>query len=358
MVVVVPKSGAEAKKLTKVTIQREDYLQRFVYDHLQSLSLQEIKEDIQLLTLCREFPTATGPIDGVAIDQDGDVYLVEVKLDKNGDKRRALAQVMDYGASLWRTYSDPDAFVRDLKSHVSRSSGADLNDRIGNFFELEPEGVTQLLEQTRICIREGSFRFVLLMDRMDERFKDLIAFINQNSRFSVYGIELEFWDDEEQDQHVLVPRLHGAEVKKEVGDSPRRATRKWDEESFFSRLEESDLGQEAVRVLRNLYDWSDRNADEIKWGTGNDGSFNPMFHHVNPTRALFGVFTNGVLEIAFDRFANTDAGAEVAKKLAHALRSRDWPINEDAKVPRLPFGSWSSRWKEFTEVVLDVVEAE
>lgn len=40
-------------------------------------------------------------IDAVALDQNGDIYLIETKLYKNPDKRQVIAQVLDYGASLW-----------------------------------------------------------------------------------------------------------------------------------------------------------------------------------------------------------------------------------------------------------------
>lgn len=72
------------------------------------------------MILAREFPTGSGAIDALGVDQDGELYLIETKLEA------------------------------------------------------------------------GSFRFVVLMDRLEPRLKDLIAFINRNCRFDVFGVELDF----------------------------------------------------------------------------------------------------------------------------------------------------------------------
>jgi hypothetical protein len=50
----------------------------------------------------RAFPTNSGPIDALGINKDGEIYIIETKLYKNPDKRLVVAQVLDYGASLWQ----------------------------------------------------------------------------------------------------------------------------------------------------------------------------------------------------------------------------------------------------------------
>jgi hypothetical protein len=70
---------------------------------------------LRLLILAREFPTVSGPIDALGIDQDGNIYVIETKLAKNPDKRYVLAQVLDYGAALWRTYENGDEFIARLE---------------------------------------------------------------------------------------------------------------------------------------------------------------------------------------------------------------------------------------------------
>ncbi|MBK7447808.1 MAG: hypothetical protein IPJ45_17645 [Ignavibacteria bacterium] len=57
-----------------------------------------------MFVVAREFRTDSGSIDALAIDKDGDLYVIETKLFRNSDKRTVVAQALDYGASLWRHY--------------------------------------------------------------------------------------------------------------------------------------------------------------------------------------------------------------------------------------------------------------
>lgn len=52
------------------------------------------------------------------------------------------------------------------------------------------------------------------MDKLDARLKDLISYINQNSKFDIYVVELDFYKHNEFE--VVILKLYGAEVRKEV----------------------------------------------------------------------------------------------------------------------------------------------
>jgi len=116
MAIIISKGGKNAKKIEKSNFEREDYLQKYIYDNPESIPLYDIKDDIHLLILVREFSTESGPIDAIGIDADGNIYLIETKLYKNPDKRTVVAQVLDYGASLWRNFSNFSNFCGFIKS--------------------------------------------------------------------------------------------------------------------------------------------------------------------------------------------------------------------------------------------------
>ena len=82
MAIIISKNGKNAVKVDKSTFDKEDYLQRYIHENPESIPLYDIKEDIHLLILAREFPTNSGPIDAIGIDKDGEIYLVETKLYK------------------------------------------------------------------------------------------------------------------------------------------------------------------------------------------------------------------------------------------------------------------------------------
>jgi len=63
MSIIISKNLKNAVKVDRSSFALEDNLQQYIYDNPESIPLYDIKEDIKLLILAREFPTASGPID-------------------------------------------------------------------------------------------------------------------------------------------------------------------------------------------------------------------------------------------------------------------------------------------------------
>lgn len=110
-----------------------------------------------ILSLIREFPVTSGSIDLLGIDSEGFIYTIETKLYRSSERRKTLAQVIDYASDLWSKYSkDPDLFIEKLKER----SDFNLN-----------EGVIRKVKDN---IRNGRLRFIIAMDYIDKKRKILI----------------------------------------------------------------------------------------------------------------------------------------------------------------------------------------
>lgn len=212
MTIIISKNGKNVQKIEQSSFVEEDYLRKYVHRNPDSLPFYEIKEDIRLFIMAREFPTNSGPIDALGVDSDGELYVIETKLHKDPDKRIVVAQVLDYGAALWRSYNDFNDFVKIIDKQVNDKFFINLNQKLCEFFEIEEEGVIAILENLKKNLNDGNFKFVVLMDKLPNQLKDLILFINQNSRFDIFGVELEYF--KYQDLEIMIPKLYGSEVKK------------------------------------------------------------------------------------------------------------------------------------------------
>lgn len=250
MPIIVSQNGKNAKKLDKISFGLENKIQQYIYDNPESIPLYDIREDIQLLILAREFSTNSGPIDAVGIDQDGQIYLVETKLYKNPDKRTVIAQVIDYGASLWRTLNDFDAFILQLNSHVQKKFNMSTTDKIQEFFALDDEQMQSVLEQMKFNLDEGNFKFVVMMDSLEDRLKDLIVYMNQNSKFDIYGVEMEYYQHDTFE--IMIPKIYGAQVKKDVKVS--KSTNNSYNDADFKRLFSEAGYSELITDLLQLAD--------------------------------------------------------------------------------------------------------
>lgn len=303
MAIIISKNGKNAKKIDKSTFEKEDYLQKYIYNNPESIPLYDIKEDIHLLILAREFSTNSGPIDALGIDKEGEIYLVETKLYKNPDKRLVVAQVLDYGASLWHSYNNFDEFIRVIDNEVNNKFKVSFNQRVKDFFSLGDEEISALTEGLKKNLNEGNFKFVVLMDKLHKQLKDLIIFINENSRFDIFAVEMEYYRYE--DYEIMIPKLFGLEVKKDIGVSSKRR-KEWNKEGFFRDIEQN-LEKPQVEKMKSIYEGFEKIADRIRWGTGTSvGSYAPIINSISPNRSLLSIFSNGKLSIKFSWFHNDE----------------------------------------------------
>src|SRR5438093_13767584 len=115
MAIIISKKGvAPATLVAKSCFEKEVNLQEYIHQHPEAIPVYDIQEDKRLFVAAREFATASGPIDALAVDNDGEIYVIETKLYANADKRLVVAQALDYGASLWSHFTDFAAFIRLL----------------------------------------------------------------------------------------------------------------------------------------------------------------------------------------------------------------------------------------------------
>lgn len=198
MGIIVTRAGAKARKLDRSVVAVESDLQRYIAQNPECLPVEEIQDDLRLLIVAREFPTESGPIYALGIDQEGGIYVVETKLYKNPDKRKVIAQVLDYGAALWQDNGQSvESFVESIDRAIQKTFSVSLELKTQEFFDLDEEDAHQLYGPLAENLMAGRLRFVVLMDQLDDRLRNLISFVNSNRKFTVYGVELDFYKFDE-----------------------------------------------------------------------------------------------------------------------------------------------------------------
>ncbi len=253
-------------------ISQEDYLQNYIHQNPEAIPVTELKEGAKLLILAREFPTESGPIDALGVDSDGDIYVIETKLYKNPDKRLVIAQMLDYGAALWKGYQDFSQLTAAVEASGGSKLEAGLTKTLADCFTLNTEALELVLQRMRMSLLEGRFQFIVLMDHLEDRLRTLITFVNSNSNFRILGCELEFY--EHDGYEVLIPKLYGGETPARVttmGGGPRR---KWTREMFDEELAKT-TPPERVNRLRDLIAVAEKHPKLFlnpRFGTGLTGS--------------------------------------------------------------------------------------
>ena len=271
MSIIINKQGENATVLQKTGFQKEDYLQEYILNYPESIPVYELKSDKKLFVAKREFPTNSGPIDALAFDKDGDIYIIETKLFKNPDKRTVVAQALDYGAALWKHFTDFNRLIELLNQETQKNFNLSFQEITEKFFKIDHEQYDSMLGAIRTNLNDGNIKFVVLMDSIDERLKDLIIYINQNSQFDIYAVQLEYYRFKEYE--ITIPKLFGIGAKKKVTGSVK--TRLWDEESFMKELK-SVCGQTEATISKKIIDWGKPFGMHPKWTK----AVNAFFHLV------------------------------------------------------------------------------
>lgn len=352
MSLIISQGGKNAKKIDKSGFDKEDYLQQYIRENPEAIPVYEIAEDKRLFVAAREFPTESGPIDALAVDKDGDIYVVETKLYKNPDKRTVVAQALDYGASLWKHSGDFSEFLSLLDQETQDKFNLSFAEKAKDFFGLTDEQSNIQLETMQRNLREGNLKFVILMDSMEERLKDLIIYVNQNSRFDIYAVELEYYKF--NDYEIMIPKIFGVEVKKNVGATSSAKRLKWNEVKFLDYAKQN-LSQDIYDQVFRLFDFSKDKASVINYGTGAYPAFSAIFSKVSD-KSLFTLTLDGVTRLSFNfdwAFRENEA---LAKKFNTKLKEIGIAMPKDFLQlrPSVDFKQWGNKTEDIIKIIQEL----
>ncbi len=351
MAIVIKREGGPARRVDEGGFIDEAELQRLVQNDPDAIPIDEIAQGAVLLTLIREYPTPSGPIDAIGIDQFGGLYLIETKLYRNPDKRTVIAQILDYGASLWKHSVDSVAFFEQIERDVQRREGVSTEEYVRRRYGKSEEEYSQLIESVGQNLVGGRYRFIVLMDTVDERLRDIVIYLNQGASFELYAVELEHYQD--QDLHVIVPHLIGVVAR--PPNPPSSGTRRtWSEKELLEDAE-ATLSETSYKAFVDLYRWSVDRATGVRLGTGlRRGSFSPVFASISG-KSLYTIRTDGQLTPNFGWLRETSHGDQVSKVFRQRLVEAGFPIPEDREYAAVSAEVWVPLVDVFKRIVQGLV---
>jgi hypothetical protein len=236
---------------------------------LVSGSPQLVGATVPVIAL-RELPLRdAGTLDVLLVDIDGGLTLVEAKLNRNPEIRRAVVgQLLGYAGGLWgMAYDDLDAVVQSRHGaslgELARLAAGDADVEVDEFRERVADN-----------LRRGAFRLVFAVDEISEDLKRAVEYLNVHAIDDLEVVVLELGYSKVDDLEILVPTRFGEESarRKHVA----RRSRRWDETTFFEALAERATGEE-VALARRLFEWARTRVGSISWGDGAKPACNFVF---------------------------------------------------------------------------------
>lgn len=291
----------------------------------------------------REFPTDAGPIDLFFIDNEFYIYVIETKLYRSSERRHAISQAMDYTASLWsQARRDPDKILDLIREKTGKEF---TDDEVKNIKE---------------SLINGSFEIIVAFDRIDDKIRSVIDFLNEMAEFDIYGITLK--KAESGEVTVL-----SYEMYPEFKPQPTEPSRKkfmWNEKSFFEKVE-NKFNVEDYKVIRKLYD-SLRDIfgeEDISWGAGaTRGTCRVIIPGLFGNKYILALDTEGGVEMAFaNMYETTEDLDRIIDEFADNLyqnKFMEQPVNrKNYNEPRKKYPGISfSKWKNKVDKLIEIIE--
>jgi hypothetical protein len=211
--------------------------------------------DPRLVVIGKVVPVGKGFADLLAIEPSGRLAIIEIKLARNAEARRAVvAQVLTYAASLKGL--DPAVLERSLgggylHGHKSLRDAVASEDQEGSF---DPEAFSEGLAQ---CLSKGHFRLVL--DEAPEELIMLVGYLESVTEGLLVDL-VAVLAYEVNGSHVVIPQRVDAEEPAagsgDEGPSPDRPKGRLVEGAadFAAAIDESPPEDRAE--LRRLHEWA------------------------------------------------------------------------------------------------------
>ncbi len=211
-----------------------------------------------LVIVGREVFIGGGSADLIAIEPDGRVAILEIKLRQNSEARRAvIAQVLSYAAAL--AGLDAGAFERDvLGGHLAKRGFTSLPNALESSYD-GPFNLSEFSGGLDDSLSTGAFRLVLVLDEVPPDLVRLVGFLEAKTHGLVIDLVTVAAHHVGGSQLIVPTRVEPSretsEVTKRVG--PITAGVVITEGSADFRSAIADAQPECREDMTRLADWAD-----------------------------------------------------------------------------------------------------
>jgi hypothetical protein len=277
----------EGDKADDSHIFSESWLQQLLFKHPALLPISEIEPVFDSpIPIVRELPVGSGALDLLYINSKGFLTLVETKLWRNPEARRAvMAQIIEY-ANVMAHWSYEDLLKALRKAGLNSAKNPLIRlikDRDEDFEE------KIFIDQVSENLRRGRFLLLVVGDGIQEGLEHMVEFLQQTPRlaFNLSLVEIALFREHPGSndpifvQPRIVARTHEVtraiiEIRGSSGapemvvstppEEPEGGRKILTEEAFFKELErEKTAGAEVAKFARWVLDNAAAHQLKIHW---------------------------------------------------------------------------------------------
>jgi len=221
--------GTGLRLLPEAPVENEEKLQEVLKANPSLIPAADLGLVSPLLVVGRETALQSGYADLVCLDPTGKLVVVEVKRGRGGDARQAIAQALDYGSDIWKLATEAarsggtavGVFERSVAQPYftgSRFSGDTRPSSLAEAAsvtwawaqqdgeECGEDKVQTFLGDLEEQLLSGRYTYVVLTTELAPNVRTTLEYLSQTATFSVYGVEVDRFGEDDIDLEVYVPR--------------------------------------------------------------------------------------------------------------------------------------------------------
>src|SRR4051812_2404653 len=162
---------------TETAFESEEALHRAIASHPEVIPSEDLGMG-PLVTVANEIDFGHGPIDTLGVDGAGRLAIIEFKRgSENPDVRKVVAQVLDYGSSLWRLpYEQLEQTATGCEPGLAGSLAEHVEHRLAALgaAAFDAEAFQRGVET---CLDTGEFVFLYVARDLDDRTRRIMTFL-------------------------------------------------------------------------------------------------------------------------------------------------------------------------------------
>jgi hypothetical protein len=287
------KDGDRFVVLEESEFGAENALQEALKRNPEAIPAPDLELD-DLIVVGRETSLPSGALDLLMVDAQGQVIIVETKLSRNPELRRqVVAQLLDYGASLWKIAPDLRSFEKLVLRYWQSDACEDLRVKAANslrdgvepiFQELYGEDWDYDAFEAALEDNLANGQHVMLIvasGLMDRLSRNMLQYANICLGLPLYGVEITMFKMENRE--LIVPR--GVRYRPGSRRTGTRSRSNLDRPTFLSKC--TPLAATFFEQMLNEAEVRDM---IITWRTT---SFSVRMPLERPITVMFGSHPNG-----------------------------------------------------------------
>jgi hypothetical protein len=261
---ILMRSGDQTVELVERNADSELELQDVLRRAPNLVPIDDLGLDGPMMVVGRETALPSGRVDLLGVTPAGDILVVEFKTGpENPDYRHALAQLLDYGADLWRM--DAEVFETTVTVSYLATKHCPANDPARDapslreaarrtWPHLDDEALDGFERRVAARLDDGGFHFVLAAQRITRNSRSTIEYLQQtHATGSFHAVELVKFVDSSGATVAYEGRAVTVAAKP---SGPRRAsTSKGDPQTVLSAVDDAGYREaldELIDYCRSL----------------------------------------------------------------------------------------------------------